>query len=137
MFLLDTNVLSNAVSRAPSERVTAWLQAQRETQLFVSVLTIAEIEFGIAKLSQSRRLQRLLVWRAALLEAFESRILPLDLEVGLAWGQLRAQADLERRTMPVIDAALAATADVHGLTLVTRNTRDFEAWSGVTFNPWA
>jgi predicted nucleic acid-binding protein len=62
--------------------------------------------------------------------------LPVDLAVASAWGKLRGRAEAARRTMSLIDALLAATAEVHDLTLVTRNVEDFEAWGGPVFNPW-
>ncbi len=136
-FLLDTNVVSEAVAKTPSPDVLAWVRAQPSASLHLSVATIAEIDFGIARLADSLRRGRLQLWRDGVVASVGGRILPVDLIVASAWAKLRARAQAENRTMPLIDALLAATADVHGLTLVTRNVRDFEAWPGAILNPWS
>ena len=136
MFLLDTNVISDPVGRNPSPIVAGWLSTQPSEALHLSKATVQEIEFGIARLGASRRLSQLKVWWDEILDQFDDRLIPIDGEIALAWGRLRARADAEMRTIPVMDAVLAATAQVHGLTLVTRNVRHVEVWGGPVVNPW-
>jgi prevent-host-death family protein len=80
--------------------------------------------------------QQLTRWRDRLIIVLGPRLLPVDAEVALAQARIRRESENARRTIPVMDAFLAATAEVHALTLVTRNVRDFEAWGGPVFNPW-
>jgi predicted nucleic acid-binding protein len=136
-FLIDTNVASEAAKPRPSPQVRAWFAQQRDGALHFSVCTIGEIDFGIARLEVGPRRVALQAWRDHLVDVSRRRILPVDLRVAETWGIVRARAAAAKRTMPSIDALLAATAEVHGLTLVTRNTRDFEVWGGPVFNPWA
>lgn len=136
-FLLDTNVLSEAIARQPDSRVVRWVEAQPIETIYLSVTTIGEIDFGIARLPQCSKRERLEVWREKVVAGAGRRILPIDLAVAGAWGTVRAAAQRAKRTMSVVDAFLAATAEVHGLTLVTRNTKDFAIWGGPTFDPWS
>ena len=135
-FLLDTNVLSEAVAKAPRAEIVSWVERQSPDDIHLSVVTIGEIDFGIARLAEGLKRLRLQAWRDAIVERTGRRLLPIDLAVVAAWGEVRARAQAEHRTLPVLDAFLAATAEVHGLTLVTRNTKDFEVWGGAVFNPW-
>lgn len=135
-YLIDTNVLSEAMAARPSPEVQAWVAGQAPTSLHFSVGTISEIDFGIARLDAGQRRERLLEWRDRLVLAAGRRIHLVDLPIARAWGEIRARAAAAKRTMPLMDALLAATAEVHGLTLVTRNIRDFEAWGGPVLNPW-
>jgi predicted nucleic acid-binding protein len=79
---------------------------------------------------------RLKAWRDELVRRSRPRVLPVDLVIANTWGVVRARTTAFGRTMPMMDALLAATAEVHGLTLVTRNVGDFEAWGGPIFDPW-
>jgi predicted nucleic acid-binding protein len=135
-FLIDTNIASEAMRREPSADVVAWTGRQPLETLYFSIGTIAEIDFGIARLDESFRKVRLTEWRDELVRRSRPRLLPVDLVVANTWGIVRARAVAAGRTMPLVDALLAATAEVHGLTLVTRNVSDFETWGGPVFNPW-
>jgi len=136
MFLLDTNVVSDSTKRVSHPTVTAWLEAQPRERLFVSAVSLAEASYGIERLGPGRKAEELLFWREALILDFGERLLPVDSEIAIAHGKIRRRTESARRTIPIMDAFLAATAEVHGLTLVTRNVRDFEAWGGPVFNPW-
>ncbi len=135
-FLIDTNVACEAMKPRPAAGVLAWLAQQPSGLLHFSVCTIGEIDFGIARLEVGPRRAAFQAWRDRIVDQSRQRILPVDIRVVSAWAQVRATAAAARRTMPLIDALLAATAEIHGLTLVTRNTRDFEVWGGPVFNPW-
>lgn len=135
--VLDTCVVSETVRARPDERVLAWLGAQREGDLHLSVLTIGELAKGIARLGESRRRAELAAWLAEDLgPRFGARLLPVCAEVAARWGELQARAELAGRKMPVVDGLIAATALHHGLAVATRNGTDMAA-SGVTVvDPW-
>lgn len=136
MFLLDTNIVSEGIKASPSPKVFGWLDAHRPDELFISVISLAEIRYGIEALPDSAQRRRLEGWYPALVGSFAGRTLTVDQAVSETWGRLRRESELARRTMPVMDLFLAATAEAHGLTLVTRNVRDFAGWSGPILNPW-
>ena len=120
----------------PAAEVLGWISAQPEAAIHLSAATIAEIDFGISRLPDGHKRVSLQTWRDNVVAISRRRILPVDLTVASAWGKLRARAEAARRTMSLIDALIAATAEVHDLTLVTRNVKDFEVWGGPVFNPW-
>ena len=137
-WLLDTCVLWEYVKREPARDVIAWLDSQAESQLFVSQLSLAELERGVLKLqardpTRARRLGR---WLATLERRFADRTLPLDAATLRVWAQCCAQADLAGQRMAALDAMLMATAQRHGLTIVTRNVRDFARYPQL-LNPWS
>ncbi|MDP2794159.1 MAG: type II toxin-antitoxin system VapC family toxin [Sulfurisoma sp.] len=136
-WLLDTCTLSEYIKKAPAPAVIRWLDEQDESSLFLSVVTLGEIEKGILKLraSDARRSQKLTAWLGKVEQRFAGRILPLDAAALHAWAQLAASAELAGQQLPVMDGLLMATAQCHGLTVVTRNTEDFRFYPQV-FDPW-
>jgi len=123
-FLVDTNVLSEFNRRGgPDPLVKQWLEAADTASLYVSVLTLAEIRFGVELLPASKRRTQLESWLDRDLPAwFGSRILPVDRSIADRWGMLRAKAQLKGRQISIIDGLLAATALEHGLTIVSRKS---------------
>lgn len=137
MYLLDTNVLSEARRPNPDVGVVAWLGATPERTLYVSVLVIGEIAKGVAKLPEGAQRARLAGWlEAELTPRFRGRLLGLDEETARLWGQLAGEAEARGTPLPVIDSLLAATALRYHLTLVTRNVRDFDRYPIDLLNPW-
>ena len=136
-WLLDTCVLSEYARKAPAPHVISWLDTQDEESLFLSVISLGEIEKGILKLAATdpRRSRKLTAWLNKIEQRFTGRILPLDSAALQAWAQIAARAELAGQPLPVMDALLMATAQCHGLTIVTRNVQDFTACPQV-FNPW-
>src|SRR6266700_5205832 len=134
-YLLDTNVLSETRKRQPAQGLTDWIAATPPDRMHVSVLTLGEIESGIAKVRgrgdryQAAALER---WLRDVQAGFEKRILPVTLPVAAAWGRLQ-----HAQPLPVIDGLIAATARVHGMTVVTRNVKDFELAGVQVLNPFA
>ncbi len=118
-FLLDTNVLSEFNRRGePNRLVQNWLEAADPDSLYVSVLTIGEIRFGIERLAHGQRRSELEQWvNRDLADWFGGRILPVDQSIAERWGTIRDQSQLKGRPLSVIDALLAATALEHGLTI--------------------
>ena len=137
-WLLDTCALSEYAKKAPAPEVIAWLDEQDEASLFISVITLGEIEKGILKLRKAdpRRSQKLTAWLGKVEQRFAGRILPLDAAALHVCAQFSAHAELAGQPLPVMDGLLMATAQCHGLTMVTRNVQDFAPYPQV-FNPWA
>lgn len=133
-YLVDTNVLSELRRSNPDADVVRWLEGRPATTLYLSVLTLGELRKGIEMLPEGTRKRRLLDWLEVDLPGFfTGRLLPIDAQVADRWGHLVAQAG---RPLPAIDSLLAATALTHGLTLVTRNRRDFQHPGLVVIDPW-
>jgi len=136
-FLLDTNVLSEPMKERPNSRVLGWLAQVNEDQVFVSVITITDLRYGVERLAIGKRRERLDGWlRKDLISRFEGRILSVDLPIAEACGGLMARSESMGRPIEARDGFIAATAEVHGLTLVTRNTSDFEPTLKSIINPW-
>jgi predicted nucleic acid-binding protein len=136
-FLLDTCIISELVKPRPAVHVVEWISTTDEELLYLSVLTLGEIRKGIALVPDAMRRSRLEAWLAGELPArFENRILEIGQEIAERWGRMTAQAKAANHTLPVIDGLLAATAQHHNLTLVTRNTQDVAVTGVAIFNPW-
>ena len=136
-FLLDTNVVSEVSRPRPSERVMTWLAEADEDRLYLSVATIAEIQNGIEAMAAGKKQRELRSWLLDdLIVRFEDRILPVDLAVGLIWGEVIARARKAGCRIEAIDGLLAATAERYGLTLVTRDVADFAGAAVPLLDPW-
>lgn len=136
-YLLDTCLLSELRKPEPDAGVVAWVSDVDEARLFVSVLSLGEIQKGVAKLADGRRKNAFQHWlEQDLLVRFEGRILPLDLDMALEWGFMSAATENRGKPAPVVDALLAVTAIVRHLTLVTRNDKDFSGFPVKVLNPW-
>jgi predicted nucleic acid-binding protein len=135
--LLDTNVVSELVARRPDPGVISWVESQDPEGIFLSVVTIGELNRGIQKLPDTSRKRRLANWLTGdLLIRFRDRILPLDISVMMAWGSMVARIEAAGQKIPAIDSLLAATAAHYGLSLATRNVRDFKQVGIAIVNPW-
>jgi predicted nucleic acid-binding protein len=136
-FLLDTNVVSEAMRKSPSAVVLGWLAAQAEESLFISAITVGELRRGALVLDEGKKRRALLLWIETGVKAgFAGRILPVDTEVMEEWAQLQVATEKAGRPLPAMDSLIAATVLAHGLTLATRNTVDFEFTKAPVFNPW-
>lgn len=134
-YLIDTNVLSELRRREPDARVVQWFSERPASTLYLSVLTLGELRKGIDTLPETPRKLALLDWLEAELPIFfTGRILAVDARVADRWGRLVAQAG---RPLPAIDSLLAATALAHGLTLITRNLKDFQHPDLAVVDPWS
>jgi len=135
-FLLDTNAVSEWVKPRPNPGLVGWMESVDEDRIFISVVSLAELHYGVERLAVGRRRSRLERWLLHELPLrFESRILPVDVNVAEAWGRTVSRSEATGRPIGVIDAFLAATAETHQLTLVTRNVADFSLLRMV-HNPW-
>lgn len=136
-YLLDTNVLSELRKSASSadHSVRAWVASRRPSELYLSVVTIMEIDLGIGRVERrdSAQGKRLRSWlEDTVLDAFSGRILAVDLAVARRAARLHVPDPRPER-----DAMIAATADEHGMTVVTRNVKDFAPMGVAVVNPWA
>jgi len=136
-FLLDTNVISESAKPRPDPGVMEWLASVDEEQLFLSIITIAELRHGVERLDAGRRKSALDVWLTDQLpHRFGNRLLHADAGTADHWGRIVARAEACGRPIGALDAFLAAIATQHQLTLVTRNITDFEVTGIRLFNPW-
>ena len=133
-YLLDTNVVSELRRKLPNPGVVSWFSDRPASTLFLSVLTLGELRKGIEGAPDATRRMALSDWLETELPSFfAGRMLNLDAPIADRWGRLIAAAG---RPLPAIDSLLAATAAHHGLSLVTRNARDFEGLGIEVINPW-
>jgi hypothetical protein len=135
-FLLDTNTVSEWVKPRPNAGVIAWMDSIDDDIVFLSVVSLAEVCYGIERLAHGNRRRQLEDWLERELPLrFEARILPVDAGIADAWGRIVSRSEAAGRPIAVLDAFLAATAEVHRLTLVTRNVQHFTVLKNV-LNPW-
>ncbi len=128
--------MSEVVRPEPDPGVLSWLNSQ--TTCFLSSLTVGELQKGITTLPEGAKKRGLQVWFAdKIVGEFRNRILAVDMEVALAWGQLQGELQCRGVRLPVSDGLLAATALPHRLTLVTGNTKDFASTEVKLVDPWA
>ena len=134
MFLIDTDVLSALRRQERSPDIVRWVSAQRTTDLYLSVVSIGEVERGIVR--QQRRepafARELAAWLDSVLMLYRERILAVDLSTARRWGRLSGTLGHEGANL-----LIAATALEHGLTVVTRNVRHFEPTGAPVLNPFA
>jgi tRNA(fMet)-specific endonuclease VapC len=135
-FLLDTCVVSESTKLVPSDKVLRWLETQNEQEFFISAITLAELWKGIAVLGKSKRRQKLEEFFEETVNTFTGRVIPVEQEVAVAWGNILNEMEKNGRPIPIIDGFLVATALAHELTFVTRNVSDFERTGIPIVNPW-
>jgi toxin FitB len=135
-FLLDTNAISEWQKPRPNPGVVAWMDSTDEDKLFLSVVTLAELRYGVQRMAAGSRHRQYEQWLEHELPArFEGRILAVNQGIADTWGRIVAQCASTGKPISAIDGFLAATAQVHDLTLVTRNVRHFIVLKAV-FDPW-
>lgn len=132
-YLLDTNVVSETRRTRPDRGVAAFLAAADPAGLFLSVLTLGELRKGVGarRRTDSAAADQLGAWVDIIETTFADRVLTVDAAIARLWGELSAS-----RSLPVVDTLIAATAIRHGITLVTRNTGDFESTGALIVDPW-
>jgi len=136
-YLLDTCAISELVAKRPNQRVIDWIDEVEPEAVYISVITIGEIRKGIEKLPDSKRKSMLQEWLVEeLFVRFSDRILPIDLDVILVWGQMIGRLELSGKKMAAMDSLIAAIALSGNLRLVTRNENDFKHAGIRIMNPW-
>lgn len=137
MILLDTNVISEPLRAAPAPTVVAWLDAQPLETLFLSVVTVAELRFGVARLPAGRRRNSLIEQLGSqVLPAFTGRILTFDLPATQRYAEAMAKAQAAGLVVGVADGFIAAIAAANGMAVATRDTAPFAAMDVAVINPW-
>ena len=136
-YLLDTCVLSEFVKPKPERKVVDWLNSVDPEAVFLSAVTIGEIQFGISNKPASNRRTELEVWlNEALPQQFGGRVLALDAATFVTWGKMTAEQKRKGETQSVMDSLIASVALEHKMVLVTRNVGDFKVTGLSVFNPW-
>ena len=137
-FLLDTNVISETFRPRPDPRVLEWVSRQMASDLFLAAMSLGELVRGARRVKERAKRERLAHWiNHELATQFQGRILPFDQEAAVIWGTIMGEGDRTGRPKPMADAQIAAVALRNGLTLATRNVRDFKDMGVALVNPWA
>jgi predicted nucleic acid-binding protein len=136
-YLLDTNILSELRRPRPEARVVAFVRQQALDLLFVSSVTLAEIRFGIELVREANRRAELADWLAHKVRPmFDQRVLPVSEDIMFKWRLLVEEGRKARHTFSQPDLIIAATGLQHGLTVVSRDTSEFDRARVAVFNPW-
>ena len=134
--LLDTCTVAELRKHDGNPAVKLAVAEIPDADLYLSVLTVGEIAKGITLLAPGKKKKTLGTWLIGLENEFVSRILPLDLETARIWGELTARAQKSGVIIPGVDGLIAATALRHGMHVMTRNTKHFEASGALVIDPW-
>jgi len=136
-WLIDTNIVSDARKPRPDPRIVSFFSTHRTSELYISVVTFAEIRFGIELVDDHARRAVLADWLTLKLRPmFDGRVLPLSEDILLKWRSLMEQGRKSGYTYSQIDLLIAATALHHGLTVVTRDRSDYDRAGVSVLNPW-
>lgn len=136
-YLIDTNVISELRKDLEKRNlgVIEFMDRLETEDVFVSIISMGEIFYGIQKLQDKNKKDKLLLWfNDDLINCYKDKMISLDLDIIMEWANIRAKS---KKTVPPIDSLIAATAIVHNMTVVTRNTKDFENIEGLSvLNPF-
>lgn len=136
-YLLDTCVISEFTRRQPNQSVIDWIDSIDEEKLFISVISVGEIQRGIERLPNSHRKTELLVWmNNGLLQRFSARMIVIDAPTMFMWGSLTARLETAGQPMGVMDSLITASALQNNLIVATRNIADFLPSGVQVINPW-
>ena len=135
-FLLDTCAISEPKQKRPSAKVLEWLDAQDESKLYLSVLSLGEIRKEIIRLESSRKRAELEKWLEQLRMRFSRRILPLSEKTFLVWGKMYGEFERKGIARPAFDSLLEATALENDMIFITRNVKNFYNSQVTILNPW-
>ncbi|SFP17029.1 type II toxin-antitoxin system VapC family toxin [Hydrogenimonas thermophila] len=136
-YLLDTNIISELISKNPNKKVIDFILSLNEEKLYLSVITIGEIKSGIEKLDDGRKKEKLLHWlENDLLVRFHNRIIDIDIEVMLQWGVTNTQLKKLGKPLPIMDSIIGSIAQAKNLILLTRNENDFKNLDIKIINPF-
>lgn len=137
-FLVDTNVLSEPMKPRPNRAVVEWMESQPVESLFLSAMTAGEVSQGLHGLPVGLKRRQLTEWWLAQVQTtFRGRIIPFGEAEAEKWGEIKARVKRLGGHLPVPDTIIAATAIVHGLTVVTRDIAIIARAGAAVFNPWA
>ena len=139
-YLLDTNIISEFVSKKPNQKVLDYVNSLDENDTYLSVITLGEIRFGIEKLDkehQIKKIEMLTNWLDNdLMQRFEGRIVDIDKDTMLKWGEINGQLQKIGKPMPIMDSLIASSCLAKEFILITRNTKDFYSFEMEMVNPF-
>ncbi|MEA2072136.1 MAG: type II toxin-antitoxin system VapC family toxin [Campylobacterota bacterium] len=136
-YLLDTNIISEFISKIPNKRVIDYILTLDENDLYLSVITIGEIKAGIEKLDSGSKKEKLLHWlENDLLNRFQDKIVDIDTEVMLQWGTTNNRLKQLGKPLPIMDSLIGATSEIKDFILITRNEKDFKNLNIKVVNPF-
>lgn len=137
-YLLDTCVVSEMAKKVPDKNVSEWLGGQKIENLYLSWLTVGELQKGVSKQGDTVKGRLLTRWlKTAVLGRYVGRIIAVEQQVATEWGRICGEAERVGNRRPQVDSLIAATAVAHKMTLVTRNVRDMEGTGATLLNPFA
>ena len=137
-YLLDTNVISEVIAKKPNQKVLDLLNSLDEDDIYLSVITIGEIKFGIQKVESQTKKEQLLLWlEDDLLQRFKGRIVDIDVNTMLIWGEINQHLQSIGRVTPIMDALIASSCVAKDFTLITRNVKDFYNFDIEIINPFS
>ncbi|AHH16765.1 PIN domain-containing protein [Nocardia nova SH22a] len=138
MIVLDTNVISEPLRKAPDRRVIDWIDSQELRNLYLTAITVAELRFGVASMSSGKRRDTLRDrLETRVLPLFTGRVLPFDLDAAAAYAELMAAARSAGAAIGMADGYIAATAIRAKMAVATRDTSPFRAAGVSVIDPWA
>ncbi len=136
MIVLDTNVVSEPLRKAPENKVVEWLDNQSAETLYITAVTRAELSFGVLRLPNSKRKNALMAQIESVLALFEGRTLDFDSEAADKLAQIAADCEKKGKRAQAPDAYIAACAATHGFAVATRNAKHFEHLGVRVIDPW-
>jgi tRNA(fMet)-specific endonuclease VapC len=136
--LLDTNIISEFIAKKPNQKVLDFVTSLDENDVYLSVITIGEIKFGIQKVQNQINKEQLLLWlENDLLQRFKGKIVDIDTETMLTWGELNQHLQSIGRVIPIVDSLIASSCVSKDFTLITRNVKDFYNFDLEIINPFS
>lgn len=136
-YLLDTNVISEFIAKKPNQKVLDFVNSLDEDNIYLSVITIGEIKFGIQKVESQTKKEQLLFWlEDDLLKRFEGKIVNIDTDTMLMWGEINQHLQSIGRAIPIVDSLIASSCVSKDFTLITRNVKDFYNFDIEIINPF-
>ena len=136
-YLLDTNIISEFISKTPNQKVIDYILTLNENDIYLSVITIGEIKAGVEKLADGQKKDKLLYWlENDLLARFENRIIDIDAETMLQWAIVNTKLKQLGKPLPIMDSLIGATTQVKDMVLLTRNEKDFQNLDIRIVNPF-
>ena len=137
-YLLDTNIISEFIAKQPNQKVLDFVTSLDENDVYLSVITIGEIKFGIQKVQNQTKKEQLLLWlENDLLQRFKGKIVDIDTETMLTWGELNQHLQSIGRVIPIVDSLIASSCVSKDFTLITRNVKDFYNFDLEIINPFS
>jgi predicted nucleic acid-binding protein len=134
--LMDTCVISELIKTPPDRNVLAWFERTGEEDIYISCLTLGEIEYGIGRLPDGKKKNDIALWFRDLKEQFREQTIPVTVEISLRWGAIRADVQKKGYDISVVDGIIAATSICGNFILATRNISDFRHVGVDIINPW-